>query len=515
MYMYMYMHLLVMEASGGYECSLVQPDGRPNDCSICLLLLRAPHLVSCCGAHFCGVCISKVLSRPRPACPLCQAAGFKTMLNVGLEREIRQLMVYCPRRSAGCQWAGRVSALEPHSEDDCEYVQVGCRWNCGARVTRRDLQEHEATTCLSRPWYVGIEDKNVRRLADRVESLSAENASLRQSLAEVVAKVSTLESERECLRRDLDEMRTQREHISEVKSAVTELKQGSGLLRAEVEQLKSHQREMAELQHRMTELHTFVKSLDQRLSSRLESVSTRLNDVSQRGEDSASRLDSLQRELGVFDGKQETVDSDSGEQASINPSPTEGVSSASPVPNAFQAIVCTSESSYLTPFVFVVDQCKRRRRSNADYYSLPFLSHEEGYRLCVRVLLNGMGSGRGTHVSVYVYLMRGKNDGGLVWPFRGNIQIHLLNQISEGNNHEQSIDFSESAHPSVASRVTVGERSVRGQGFAQFVSHLDLKFDSVRNRQFLRNDCLRFRVAAVDVYSSSQPKTSVLKRLFT
>ena len=272
---------------------------------------------------------------------------------------------------------------------------------------------------------------------------------------------------------------------------------------------------MAELQHRMTELHTFVKSLDQRLSSRLESVSTRLNGVSQRGEDSASRLDSLQRELGVFDGKQETVDSDSGEQASINPSPTEGVSSASPVPNAFQAIVCTSESSYLTPFEFVVDQCKRRRRSNADYYSLPFLSHEEGYRLCVRVLLNGMGSGRGTHVSVYVYLMRGKNDGGLVWPFRGNIQIHLLNQISDGNNHEQSIDFSESAHPSVASRVTVGERSVRGQGFAQFVSHLDLKFDSVRNRQFLRNDCLRFRVAAVDVYSSSQPKTSVLKRLFT
>lgn len=504
-----------METSGGYDCSLVQPDGSQRDCSICLLLLRAPHLVSCCGAHFCGTCISKVLSRPSPACPLCQAAGFKTMLNVGLEREIRQLMVYCPRRNAGCQWAGRVSALDSHADDDCDFIPVGCRWNCGAQVARKDLQEHEETTCPSRSWYVGIEDKNVRMLADRVEGLSAENASLRQGLAEVVAKVSALESERERLRRGLDEMRAHGEHVSEMKATVTELKRENGVLHMEIEQLKSQQREATDLPHRMEELRTFVTTLDQHLSSRLESVSTRLDDVSQRGEDSASQLDLLQRESGVFDRKQEIVDSDSSEQASINPSPTEGVSSISPVPNSFQGTVCTTESSYLTPFEFVVDQCKRRRRSNADYYSLPFLSHEDGYRLCVRVLLNGMGSGRGTHVSVYVYLMRGDNDGSLVWPFRGNVQIHLLNQISDTNNHEQSIDFSESAHPSVASRVTVGERSVRGQGFAQFVSHLDLKFDSVRNRQFLKNDCLRFRVVAVDVYSSSRPKSSVLKRLFT
>ena len=126
--------------------------------------------------------------------------------------------------------------------------------------------------------------------------------------------------------------------------------------------------------------------------------------------------------------------------------------------------------------------------------------------------MNGMGSGKGTHVSVYVYIMRGENDHKLVWPFYGVVQVHLLNQLADEQHHEQAIDFTSSSNLSVSSRVMVGERSARGQGFAQFVSHLDLKLDVSRNRQYLKGDVLRLRVAHVEVLGGG--KKSGLKKLF-
>ena len=44
--------------------------------------------------------------------------------------------------------------------------------------------------------------------------------------------------------------------------------------------------------------------------------------------------------------------------------------------------------------------------------------------MCIRVDAND--SDAGTHVSVFVYLMRGEYDSRLVWPFRGDITIQLV-----------------------------------------------------------------------------------------
>ena len=53
--------------------------------------------------------------------------------------------------------------------------------------------------------------------------------------------------------------------------------------------------------------------------------------------------------------------------------------------------------------------------------------------MCIFVDANGRGSGAGTHVSVYVHLMRGEYDSRLVWPFRGDITIQLVNH---NNDHD-------------------------------------------------------------------------------
>ena len=40
------------------------------------------------------------------------------------------------------------------------------------------------------------------------------------------------------------------------------------------------------------------------------------------------------------------------------------------------------------------------------WYSPPFYTGPGGYKMCIRVVTHGVGSGAGSHVSVTVYLMR-------------------------------------------------------------------------------------------------------------
>lgn len=62
-----------------------------------------------------------------------------------------------------------------------------------------------------------------------------------------------------------------------------------------------------------------------------------------------------------------------------------------------------------------------------------FADCRTGYKMCLRVYLNGDGIGRGTHLSIFFVVMRGQYDALLPWPFRQKISLFLLNQC--GNAH--------------------------------------------------------------------------------
>ena len=80
-------------------------------------------------------------------------------------------------------------------------------------------------------------------------------------------------------------------------------------------------------------------------------------------------------------------------------------------------------------------QCHDIWRSRA------FYTHAEGYRICIKVFPEGNNEGKNTHVSVYVYVMKGEHDDTLKWPFRGDITIQLLNQLGDECHHEVIIRF--------------------------------------------------------------------------
>ena len=68
------------------------------------------------------------------------------------------------------------------------------------------------------------------------------------------------------------------------------------------------------------------------------------------------------------------------------------------------------------------------------------------------------GDGKGTHVSVYAYLMRGEFDDHLKWPFQGHVTVAMLNQL-EDNHHATKIEFTDTKNIKVIGRVTDRKRA--------------------------------------------------------
>ena len=92
----------------------------------------------------------------------------------------------------------------------------------------------------------------------------------------------------------------------------------------------------------------------------------------------------------------------------------------------------------LPPCELVMTEYSKHKRDGDIWYSPPFYTGPGGYKMCLMVFANGYGDGAGTHLSVYVYLMKGEHDDKLTWPFRGDITIQLVNQY-KGQDHVENI----------------------------------------------------------------------------
>ena len=139
------------------------------------------------------------------------------------------------------------------------------------------------------------------------------------------------------------------------------------------------------------------------------------------------------------------------------------------------------------------------------WYSPGFHTHSKGYRLCLGVSAYGNGDGAGTHVSVYVYRMKGDNDENLIWPFRGQVTFELLNQLQDSSHVLRTIPFDFHAMNEYNSRVVKGDRSGQGWGYNRFFLHEDMKANQCSTAIYLKEDCLFFRVTNIEVFSSNKP----------
>ena len=140
---------------------------------------------------------------------------------------------------------------------------------------------------------------------------------------------------------------------------------------------------------------------------------------------------------------------------------------------------------------FNISEYSKRKQFDNQYFSPPFTTSPQGYRLCLIVETNGNGSGKGSHLSIFAYIMKGQHDDLLQWPFTGTIIIELLNWLENKRHYKKKLSIGTNND---FVRVTKGEYG-KNCGYYQFISQSSL--NSSTNPQYLYQDCIRVRVQAI------------------
>ena len=123
----------------------------------------------------------------------------------------------------------------------------------------------------------------------------------------------------------------------------------------------------------------------------------------------------------------------------------------------------------------------------------PFYTAQGGYKMIMIVYPNGRGSFRGTHLSVFIRLMRGENDHTLSFPINGIFKIQLLNWRQNSGHVEKILQFDESAPERFRLQVTTGEKADEEYGLGEYLSHDELE-NSSDYKEYIHNNTLCFKI---------------------
>jgi len=150
----------------------------------------------------------------------------------------------------------------------------------------------------------------------------------------------------------------------------------------------------------------------------------------------------------------------------------------------------TFSYEHVAPVIFKFPGFTKKMMTTERWQGDPFFAFWRGYKMHFSVYPGGNGEGEGTHLSLYLHLMKGPYDDRLeqsgYWPLRGTFKIELLDQLND-NNHVYYLSF-DNAPNSFTDRVI--EKSRKGWGNPIFLSHSTLFSSS-----YLKHDKLYFQIS--------------------
>ena len=329
--------LTMAAPKGGYDCDFVNDPPKNLECTICLLILREPYIISCCGNHFCRACVERV-QRDRKPCPLCNDPNFTVFLHKGVMREVNALLVRCPQKELGCGWEGELGQLQRHlnpgaglNERGCGFVEVGCVYECGGRFLRSEILAHESDNCPCRP--------------------------VQMVLASIVKRLDALTAENQAIKTE----------NRQLKQEVLQLKDGL----ADVTQLSDTTAKELQLCAKTREVDAKCLSLEERIP-----------------------------------------------------------------------VTC------IPPVNFSMYNYKHFKSVDYNWHSEPFYTHRGGYKMRLQLNPGGCGGGKGTHLSLFVWIMCGENDDKLQWPFRGRVIVQAYNRETNTWDKDSAILFDDATNNS-------------------------------------------------------------------
>ncbi|XP_063334555.1 TNF receptor-associated factor 2 [Pelmatolapia mariae] len=431
-------------------------------CQQCLQVLRKP-VQAQCGHRFCVHCFKQLTSSGPKPCEACrQEEIYEEPISIlnsseafpdnAAGREIASLPARCLNQ--GCNWTGSIKEYEAQHEGRCEFERILCegcqtlilltekdRHNereCEARTLNckyckmtfnfKEIKAHDEI-CLKFPMQCkdcGKKKIPREKFNDHVKSCAKSKSTC--PFSEVGCK-SMVENGKLCDHEVNSTMEHLRLLLPLVLSATRARAEGSGAGEWQEDSGVGLYRDPNEgagpttsvqsvdLEKKVNALENIVCVLNrevERSSVTMEAFAHQHRLDQEKIENLSNKVRQLERTLTMRD---------------LQLSETEQL--------VRELQFCTYDGI----FVWKISDFSRRRQDAVAgrapaMFSPAFYSSKYGYKMCLRLYLNGDGTGRGTHLSLFFVVMRGKCDALLKWPFSQKVTLMLLDQ----NNREHIID---------------------------------------------------------------------------
>ncbi len=281
---------------------------------------------------------------------------------------------------------------------NCLFSKIGCHTNLN--FNRKTLNEHFRNECA---YHLELTYNDIEPRLNRIENhFQITNTTTVELNA--TASPSNISSQESSISDDISlkvKSKTQRES-------------------SDISNKKAKSSEDGELNSKMTMLEYHVKCIGDDLNKSVhstEKLSKELEEVKINEKKLKEEVDALQKTLTFA-------------QATII--------------NLEERLIAQEKASFNGTLVWKISNIREKIQEaksgrQTSIYSPPFYTHQNGFKMCGRIYLNGDGMGRNTHVSLFFVIMRGEYDALLRWPFRQKVTFILMDQTTN-ESRENIID---------------------------------------------------------------------------
>uniref|UniRef100_A0A8C8VF47 TNF receptor-associated factor n=1 Tax=Pelusios castaneus TaxID=367368 RepID=A0A8C8VF47_9SAUR len=481
----------------GYPISICEkvPDHKYL-CSSCNNVLKKAQQ-TLCGHRYCSACLSWIVrNNQNPICQKCNAEDPATVnegsllteerafSDAAINKEISELKVHC--RTPGCSWSGVMKSFEDH-QSLCEYALIPCHTACGHMVMRKKLADHLENGCVNNTTTC---QKCKRRLSsNEYQTHKCEGNSSKEQKRTYPERPSKEKnhstplnnkdscrfSEIGCSFKGSKEKIKEHEktavgthlimllqHINQLSASFCH---GAGAVNGVIPCLAPAESKVNGLERKVSDLQIQgalevggdlevdcfpVSSVceEESILQRLvrEKVISELENklhvfenivavLNKEVETSNLEIAAFQRQSGL---DQDVIQSLEMKITELHRCLTQKDAGLSKLHKSLQSF---EQASYDGVFLWKITDVSRKFHDSVtgravSLYSPAFYTAKYGYKVCLRIYLNGDGTGKGTHVSLFFVVMKGEYDALLPWPFKHKVTFMMLDQ----NNREHVID---------------------------------------------------------------------------